>query len=124
MRVLLSIKPEYAEKILEGNKRYEFRKAIPKVPGITTVVIYATKPVSKVIGEFDIDRVLSDKPSELWSITSKFSGITRRFFNEYFHGCDTAYAIKVKKVRRYKEPLDLSLILRSGIPPQSFCYLN
>lgn len=124
MKVLLSIKPEYAEKILDGDKHYEFRKAIPRAPGVTTVVIYATMPVGKVIGEFDIDQFLSEKPSDLWSITSEFSGITKRFFNEYFQGRDTAHAIKVKEARRYDQPLDLSSVLRSGVAPQSFCYLN
>lgn len=124
MKVLLSIKPEYAEKILDGDKHYEFRKAIPRAPGVTTVVIYATMPVGKVIGEFDIDQFLSETPSDLWSITSEFSGITKRFFNEYFQGRDTAHAIKVKEARRYDQPLDLSSVLRSGVAPQSFCYLN
>lgn len=124
MKVLLSIKPEYAEKILDGDKHYEFRKAIPRAPGVTTVVIYATMPVGKVIGEFDIDQFLSETPSDLWSITSEFSGISKRFFNEYFQGRDTAHAIKVKKARRYDQPLDLSSVLRSGVAPQSFCYLN
>lgn len=124
MKVLLSIKPEYAAKILAGDKQYEFRKSIPKDPGVTTVVIYATKPVGKVVGEFSIDEVLSEKPSDLWIITQKFSGISKRFFNEYFRGRETAYAIKVKDVQRYEEPLDLVAVLQSGIPPQSFCYLN
>lgn len=124
MKVLLSIKPEYAEKILLGDKQYEFRKAIPKAPGVTTVVIYATKPVGKVVGEFEIDVVLSENPNNLWSITSKFSGISRRFFYEYFRGKNTAYAIKVKEAKRYEKPLELDTVLQSGIAPQSFCYLS
>ncbi|UCV28149.1 ASCH domain-containing protein [Ferribacterium limneticum] len=124
MKVLLSIKPEYAEKILEGNKHYEFRKVIPKAPGVTTIVIYATKPVGKVVGEFDIDQFLSERPNDLWSITAEYSGITKRFFNEYFHGRNRAYAIKVKEARRYDEPLELGSVLRSGVAPQSFCYLT
>lgn len=124
MKVLLSIKPEYAEKILEGEKHYEFRKAIPKAPGVTTVVIYATKPVGKVIGEFDIDEFLSETPSHLWEITSKFAGISKRFFNQYFSGRETAYAIKVRHARRYDKPLELTSVLTSGVPPQSFCYLS
>ena len=123
MRVLLSIKPEYAEKILNGNKHYEFRRVIPKASGITTIVIYATKPVGKVVGEFEIDKVLSEKPSKLWSTTSEFSGISKRFFNEYFQGRSTGHAIKVKVARRYDEPLSLQSVLTSGIAPQSFCYL-
>lgn len=30
MKVLLSIKPEYVEKILDGTKKFEFRKGIFK----------------------------------------------------------------------------------------------
>jgi predicted transcriptional regulator len=123
MRVLLSIKPEYAEQILEGSKRFEFRKAVPKAAGVKTVVIYATLPVGKVIGEFDIDEVLTHKPSDLWPMTSRFSGISKRFFNEYFKGRGTAHAIKVKAARRYKKPLELSNVISSGVAPQSFCYL-
>lgn len=124
MKVLLSIKPEYAEKILNGKKRFEFRKAIPKASGVTTVVIYATMPVGKVIGEFDIDKFLCEHPNDLWKITSKFSGISREFFDEYFSGRDRAHAIKVGKARRYEKPLDLKSVLHSGVAPQSFCYLN
>lgn len=123
MKVLLSIKPEYAEKILEGEKHYEFRKALPKAPGVKTVVIYATKPVGKVVGEFDIDSLLSEKPGDLWSRTAEFSGITKRFFNEYFKGRSTAHAIKVRDVRRYEQPLELRSVLESGVAPQSFCYI-
>lgn len=123
MKVLLSIKPEYAEKILEGTKQFEFRKAIPRAEGIKTVVIYATMPVGKVIGEFDIDGFLAEKPSKLWSITSEFSGISKKYFYEYFRGRETAYAFKVQKVRRYEQPLELNAVLNRAIPPQSFCYL-
>ena len=123
MKVLLSIKPEYAEKLLTGKKLYEFRKVLPKAQGLKTVVIYATQPVGKVVGEFDIDDTLSESPSTLCKKTSEFSGITRGFFDEYFSGRITAHAFKVREARRYKEPLALSSILKSGVAPQSFCYL-
>lgn len=123
MKVLLSIKPEYAEKILSGQKRYEFRKAIFKNPDVKTVVIYATMPVGKVVGEFDFDEVLSDTPQAIWAETSKFSGITRKFFNSYFSGRGTAHAIKVSEVRRYQEPVSLRDIIPGGVAPQSYRYL-
>ncbi|MDD8572078.1 ASCH domain-containing protein, partial [Escherichia coli] len=50
MKVLLSIKPEYAESILSGKKKYEFRKNIFRNKNVDTIVIYATMPVGKVIG--------------------------------------------------------------------------
>ena len=123
MKVLLSIKPEYADKILSGEKRFEFRKAVFKDPQVRTVVIYATMPVGKVVGEFDIETVLSACPETIWNMTKAFSGITRTFFDQYFLGRDTAYAIQVKKVRKYKKPLDLQMLVPNSTPPQSFFYL-
>lgn len=124
MKVLLSIKPEYAEKILQGEKRFEFRKSIFRNSEVKTVVIYATMPVGKVIGEFDFDEVLSDNPKEIWSLTRKFSGITKKFFNEYFDGRELAHAIKVVAVRRYEIPQNLKEYIPSGSAPQSFCYIK
>ena len=37
MNVLLSVKPKYAEKIVEGEKKYEFRRAIFKKQDIEKV---------------------------------------------------------------------------------------
>jgi len=120
----LSIRPEYAEKIFVGEKQFEFRKAVPKNPEVTTVVIYATMPVGQVVGEFEVEEILSERPCDLWALTSEFSGISKSFFNEYFRGRKRAYAFKVRDARRYDEPLALSSVLHSGVAPQSFCYLT
>ena len=124
MKVLLSIKPEYALKILSGEKKFEFRKSIFKHPEVRTVIIYATKPVGKVIGEFDIETILLACPEIIWSKTKNFAGIRRKFFDQYFSGRDIAYAIEVKAARKYLEPLDLISLLPNNVPPQSFCYLT
>lgn len=124
MKVLLSIKPEYAEKILSGEKLYEFRKSIPRSVEAKSCIIYATMPVGKVVGEFQIDKFISDSPDELWNETASFSGITEEFFRSYFNGRDLAHAIKVKSVKRYKKAKSLRSVLPSGVAPQSFCYVN
>ena len=36
MKIVLSIKPEYAEKIFSGSKKYEFRRMIFKAPDVKT----------------------------------------------------------------------------------------
>lgn len=124
MKVLLSIKPEYAEKILSGSKLYEFRKALPKSTEVKRCIIYATMPVGRIVGEFEIGGYLSYSPEELWKKTSDRSGITESFFREYFDGRDLAHAIEVKSVKRYKKSKLLNSVVPSGIPPQSFCYVN
>jgi len=119
----LSIKPEYAEKILQGIKRYEFRKNLFKNPHVKTVVLYATMPLGKVVGEFDIETVLSGAPNFIWSETHEHSGISKSYFNNYFHGRETAHAIKVACVRRYKIPLALNKLIPEGNAPQSYRYI-
>ncbi|MBU1312051.1 MAG: ASCH domain-containing protein [Gammaproteobacteria bacterium] len=123
MKVLLSIKPEYAEKILSGEKRFEFRKALFKNKDVKTVVIYATMPVGKVVGEFEFDGVVSGTPKVVWSQTESYSGISQDFFEEYFEGREMAHAIKVGNVIRYREPLNLSMIVPNGLAPQSYRYI-
>lgn len=124
MKVLLSIKPEYAEKILDGRKKFEFRKTLPKAEGVTTVVIYATMPVGKIIGEFEVDSCISQHPKDLWAMTHEFSGITKSFFNSYFKGRATAHAFKVKSAKRYDYPLSLTDLIGTSAAPQSFRYLS
>ncbi|MDY0324810.1 MAG: hypothetical protein RBQ87_01385 [Candidatus Cloacimonadaceae bacterium] len=122
MRVLLSIKPEFAERIFDGSKRYEFRRAIFKNPDIKIVVVYASSPVQLVIGEFEIETILSDAPENLWEKTQEFSGISEEFFFNYFSERTVGFAIKVKKARRYQRPRCLRKSYNVS-PPQSFCYV-
>ncbi|MBC3495385.1 ASCH domain-containing protein [Pseudomonas sp. SWRI100] len=123
MNVLLSIKPEFADKIFNGQKKFEFRKNIFKKEGVTKVIVYATLPVGKVIGEFSIDSIIEGRPDTVWRRTSAHAGITKRFFSEYFDGREKAFAIKVGEANLYEHPLSLA-DLGSGISaPQSYRYL-
>jgi predicted transcriptional regulator len=124
MKVLLSIKPEFAERIFSGEKKFEFRKTLFKNEKVTTVVIYATMPTGKVVGEFEVGPILKDCPSKLWRKTKKFSGISKEFFEAYFQGRSSGYAISVKNAVRYEDPLELHMLIPGAVPPQSFRYLN
>jgi predicted transcriptional regulator len=123
MKVLLSIKPEFAKKIFEGNKRYEYRRTIFKRKDITKVVVYATSPVSQVIGEFEIEQILHDHVESLWNQTKEYSGISQDVFFTYFGEKTTGYAIKIKNYKRYARPQSIKALY--GIaPPQSFAYVD
>lgn len=122
MRVLLSIKPEYAFKIFDGSKKFEFRKVIFKNPNIKTVIVYASSPVQQVIGEFEIDDILSFNPEAIWEMTKKYSGISEAFFYEYFADKKIAHAIKIKNTKMYKKPLSIKDSF-NVFPPQSYVYL-
>jgi predicted transcriptional regulator len=123
MKVLLSIKPEYAEKIFSGEKRYEFRKAVFKNQLIQTVVVYATMPVGRIIGEFNIKQILKDEPEHIWEMTKEYSGINMSFFIDYFNGRNFAFAIEVDKPKLYKKAINPKEEFERFTAPQSFMYL-
>jgi predicted transcriptional regulator len=123
-RVLLSVKPQFAEAILAGDKTFEFRRALFRSPEVTTIVLYASSPTCKVVGEFTIDQVLTLALDDLWKTTRNGGGIERSYFYEYFEGRSTGHALKVKRTRRYRSPLCLRKDFGITHPPQSFCYLE
>jgi predicted transcriptional regulator len=123
MRVLLSIKPEYANKIFSGEKKFEFRKRAFRNIEVHTVVVYSTMPVGRIIGEFTIKQIHQDSPESIWSKTKRFSGIDESFFNEYYDGRDLAVAIEVEKPFLYKEAINPKEEYVNFTAPQSFMYL-
>jgi predicted transcriptional regulator len=124
--ILLSIMTVHAEDIFDGRKLFEFRRKLPlKIP--RHVVVYASRGIGKIIGEFEVARVLTDTPDDLWAETFEFAGITRKHFYRYFNGLEHANAIEVFRPKRYATPIDpCALAAARGLtwrPPQSFCYL-
>lgn len=123
MKVLLSIKPEFANKIFDGTKKYEFRRSLFKNKDVKKVIVYASAPISRVIGEFEIEDVIQKKLGDLWDDTKDHSGITEDFYLSYFQGKEEGYAIKVKKPVKYKE--DFCIQEKFGKrAPQSFVYIR
>ena len=123
MKVLLSIKPEFALRIFDGSKKYEYRRTIFKRGEVATVIVYASHPIGCVIGEFEIGEILHEEPEELWTKTCEYAGITKKGFMEYFGDQAKGYAIGIKEARKYETPLSLSEFMLSW-PPQSFKYLH
>lgn len=124
MKVLLAIKEEFASKIFDGTKKFEFRKSIFKDPRVKTIVVYVSSPVKQVIGEFEIEEILVGAPESLWQRTEKHSGISKDFFDLYFANRNSGYAIKIKNTTKYKNPKFLENDFNISFAPQSYVYLN
>jgi len=120
----LSIKPEFANKIFNGEKKFEYRRVIFKNKNVSKIVVYASSPVKKVIGEFDVGQIINTSKNELWKKTRKYSGITKEYFDQYFDDKDFGYAIEIKGVERFDEPKCLNEEYGMSFPPQSFVYLK
>jgi len=123
MKIMISIKPEFANKIFSGVKKYEFRKVLFKNNDIDTVIVYASSPVQKVIGEFKIKKIISDSPYSVWCQTKMYSGINKEYFDNYFLNRQIVHAIHIGDTKIYKSPRTLS---EFGVkfPPQSFMYIR
>jgi predicted transcriptional regulator len=124
MDVLLSVKPRFARAIFSGEKQFEFRRAIFKEKNVKKVYVYASKPIGLVIGEFEIEEVIAEEPNSLWNTTKSASGISKKYFDDYFEGKQIAYAIKVSGAQEYAEPVTLMELFNINRPPQSFMYVG
>ncbi len=119
-KIIVSINPRYVNNIINGSKRYEYRTRIAS-KDVNKLLIYETAPIKKVVAEADVIEVLSLDPNTLWEQTKDYSGISKKFFGEYFKNRSVAYAYKLGKVKVYDEPKSLiEFGLRTA--PQSFAY--
>ncbi len=121
-KVLISIKPEYVDKILNGTKKYEYRRTLAK-KDVSSLIIYSTWPVKEIVGEVDVVGTIEMAPSSLWEKTKKEAGISRKKYREYFKKRKKACAYVLGMVTKYetnKKLLDIGV----QQAPQSFLYLT
>lgn len=122
---LISIHPEYTEKILSGEKRLEFRRIWAAQP-VDVLVIYATAPVQRIVGLAVIEGVHQGSKTKLWELGKLHGGgISRRKLFAYLDGREDAVALVIGKCHRLTEALDPRRLFGSNFkPPQSFRYLR
>jgi predicted transcriptional regulator len=119
----MAIHPQYADAILAGQKRVEFRKR-QLAADVDTVVIYATAPVKAIIGEFTIAGAVVAPPAQVWTALGAVGAIDKSAFDAYYAGSETAIAISVKAARRYAVQVTLAAIIPEPAVPQSFTYIT
>lgn len=120
--IVLPIKPIFANKILSGEKKYEYRKKLCK-KNVKKIYIYSTAPTKMIIGEANIiDKLRMDKEN-LWEQTQLHSGICKEFYNKYFEKQKYACAYEIGEVKRYSTPITLKSIGINYVP-QSYIYIS
>lgn len=120
----MSIKPQFVEKIRRGEKKFEFRRRLPQKQDVTSIIVYASQPIGKVVGEISVGGYLTDTVDEIWKRTRDKSGLTHSEFLRYFSGLESANAIEIESYREYEQPIPLDVLLPGKVPPQSYCYLS
>lgn len=125
--LFLSIKPEFANKIINGDKTIELRKVKPKVNNGDYVLIYSTSPVKAIIAIGKVKDIFFDKPKIIWSKYKKQLGIDKVRYNSYFENKELAVAIKLKEIQELDELYRLEKIKLKNPefhPPQSYMYFS
>jgi predicted transcriptional regulator len=123
MNAILSIKPQFVDEIIAGRKGYEFRKKGFKQE-VNTIFVYASSPVCRIVGEFELGNVLEGAPEQIWALTSKRAGVTKSFYDKYFMRHEVGYALEIKSFKRYDAPIDPYTSIKGFHAPQSFCYTD
>ena len=82
-KILLSINPEYSSQILQGLKKYEYRRQIAKRK-VDEILIYSTSPEMKVVGSVKVNSIIKNTPQLLWEETKDYAGICKEKFFTYF----------------------------------------
>lgn len=118
----MSIHPEYADAILRGDKKVEFRKRAFRSP-VAFVVIYATAPTRKVVGYFHVDGIDEAPPATLWRRYSNVGHISKAKFDDYFWDDALGVGIRIGRTVKFRRTVPLTDLV-DGRPPQSYQYVS
>ncbi|MEM1777078.1 MAG: hypothetical protein QXD97_07220 [Acidilobaceae archaeon] len=126
---IMSIRPRYANAILDYTKKFELRRldGLEPISEGSVIVIYVSGNIQSIVGEFIAGRVYIGSPEKIWSLVSSGDyGITEEAW-KYIEGSRKAMAVEVLNPRRY--PLSVKLesirrILPGWNPPHSYSELR
>lgn len=117
---LMSLKPAFSVAVLDGRKRFEYRRARVTIRTGDVVLLYESAPTSLIVGVFRVGRVVIGDVDTLLALEPgcELSGGVAT----YLRGARTSSAIEVLGARRLGAPIALRSI---GLvrPPQSYCFV-
>lgn len=126
--IVMSIKPEYATKIIKKNKTIEIRKKFSEKAIGSTIFLYATMPNGCVVGQAKICDVKEGQPEYIWENYSDRLGCS---YDDYFLYCGNHEKIKaiiLDDIIEFKNPIPwnifCSTVNASKRPPQSYEFLK
>lgn len=124
--VVISIKPKWAKEILLGKKDIELRKTFSKkLVTDFTAVIYASSPISAIIGTVKIKSVEVGEIESLWGSLGLRTGATKSEFFDYFNDRKFGVALSMSEPKS-SEYIGLPVLRESCnfFPPVSWRYLK
>lgn len=123
---IISLKPRYAELVVSGKKSVELRNRIVRLNPGTTVWIYATLPVGRIVAFAEVESIVHGKPTLIWRSFKKDICIDKTLFDSYTKDRERVSAVKLTAVRELPEAPTLDGIRKvvgTFHPPQFYARL-
>jgi len=108
--LILSIKPNFLNKIVSGEKKVELRKRFSKKWEGAIAILYATHPKHQFVGEAKINRVVTGRPIDIWYEYQDFLGCDRDSFFSYCGGKEDINALILSDVKRFDIPVSINWV--------------
>ncbi|CAN7779696.1 hypothetical protein LJR084_008118 [Variovorax sp. LjRoot84] len=122
--ILISVKPRFAEQIITGAKKVEFRRSWAAEP-VGLAVIYSSSPVQRLVGIVEVDGAVVASPPTVWTkCVSRGPGLQRAELMEYFAGKTYGYGVLLGEVTLPAKPVAPKSLFKGFRPPQSYRYLS
>jgi predicted transcriptional regulator len=125
--LLLSVRPVFVGRILEGSKTAELRRVRPMVRPGQDVLIYSSSPTRALLASAVVERVDVDLPKSLWQRVHGAAGVSIEEYSTYFAGAERAAAIWLTHVEPFDRPIKLQELRNRWPwfrPPQSYCFVR
>lgn len=112
---------KYAQRILSGRKRYEYRKRLA-ARNLDVIYIYEVAPVSAVVGMVEVVEQGYEDEYDLWERTCDQSGMSPVEWFRYIALAERIAYYELANPVRFPKPIPLSYF---GLEhaPQSFAYV-
>ncbi len=123
--MLMTVKPRFVTKILKGSKTVEVRRRFHRRWVGHRVSLYASAPLSSLVGQATITSVKSSDPPSIWDEFGHQIGCTEEEFFAYVGKADEVFAIHLDDIEAFKHNIKLGQISNvlgcQLFPPQSYC---
>ncbi|WP_279179297.1 ASCH domain-containing protein [Parabacteroides johnsonii] len=121
--ILISIQPQYVNKIIAKTKKVEFRKKFTS-RNIDKVYIYSSSPQKKIVAYFKIQKIDKDTPSHIWNKYKMIGGIDKVDFFNYYTNKNEAIAILFEELYVLRTPINPYHIFPDFYPPQNYMFIE
>jgi predicted transcriptional regulator len=126
--LVLAIKPNFANRLLNGEKTVEVRRRFNCRWRGARVALYASSPERALVGEATIGNVEAASPSTIWAMHKERIGCSLEELRAYSGDATEVFAIELKEIIPYaaKMPLcQVEYLLEEDLtPPQSHCEVH